>query len=300
MLASLGFLWGLAVIAYAKALLSPPRMTDGKALYRLGRISPIDLDMPYEVMNFTLRQPGDVDLTLAGWWIPTPEPTPKTAVLLHGYADAKVGALAWAPLFRSLGYNLLLIDLRAHGESTGQHITGGVNEADDLGAVLDELKLRFPTRTEHLLLFGASLGGAGAALLATRRDDIAGLVLDSPTATFESGVLAHGRLLNLPGPLVSKPALRLAKYSTGIDFPLAAITRNIPQLKSPLLLILPTLDTFVSPAERETFHTLFENHKRSHSTSRLWEPDTHHLLAVATDPARYASEITALVKKENF
>ena len=37
----------------------------------------------------------------------------RCVVLLHGYADAKVGAIAWAPMWHELGYHALAIDLRA-------------------------------------------------------------------------------------------------------------------------------------------------------------------------------------------
>ena len=39
----------------AVSLLHPPRMSDGKAMYVLRRMSPADLGLPYERVNFDVR-----------------------------------------------------------------------------------------------------------------------------------------------------------------------------------------------------------------------------------------------------
>src|SRR5689334_11495592 len=108
-----------ALLAYG--LVHPERMTDGRALAVMGRLSPGDLQLPFsdvrfEVIDESHRPPRK--LSIAGWWIPATDPaSDRTVILLHGYSDAKVGAIAWAPVFRDLGYHVLAIDHRAHGES---------------------------------------------------------------------------------------------------------------------------------------------------------------------------------------
>ena len=91
-------------------------MTAGKALYLLNRLAPDDLGLPYEQSTFVVRdERTGKPLPIVAWWIPcesagAPE-TGRCAVLIHGYADAKVGAIAWAPLWHALGYHLLVPDL---------------------------------------------------------------------------------------------------------------------------------------------------------------------------------------------
>lgn len=290
LLVSAGLLWGMVVVAYCRSLLSPPRLTDAKALIRLGRMSPADLGWEYQTLFFT----PTAGVRLAAWWVETPEISKKVAILVHGYGDAKVGALAWGPVFRQLGFNLLLLDQRAHGESSGTSITAGVNEADDLDFVINEIRRSHPGRTSEVVLFGASLGGAAVALLATRRRDISAVVLDSPTATFESGVTAHARLLNLPGPFVTRPALRLAQYFSGVRFSTASVLANIEKVNAPTLLILPTLDSFISPQDRLSLTAALDRQRVVRPLSHLWEPPTHHLLAVAIDPSGYAEQLRAV------
>src|SRR5687767_6105768 len=167
----IGTAWTIAL-----SLLRPPRMSDGRALYVLHRMSPADIGLAYERITFEVRDEanrgGDGKLSMAAWWIPHASANGRCVVLLHGYADAKVGAIAWAPVWHSLGFNILAVDLRAHGESEGAHTTGGHHEQHDLEQVLDQLRAARPGDTRQFVLFGVSLGGAVALALAARRTDL--------------------------------------------------------------------------------------------------------------------------------
>src|SRR5688500_19638320 len=99
-LSALGVVLAAATVAaMAWSLLRPPRMTDGKAVWLLRRLSPGDLGMPYEEMPFDVRDTRTGErLRMAAWWIPCPPAggragapeSDRCVVLLHGYADAKV------------------------------------------------------------------------------------------------------------------------------------------------------------------------------------------------------------------
>src|SRR4051812_6198826 len=97
---------GLTILLMARGILMPPRMTDGKAIYRLHRLSPGDLGLSFEFAWFDVRDVrSGRPLRIAGWWMPHPAAAGRCAILLHGYADAKVGAIAWAPLLHEQGLN---------------------------------------------------------------------------------------------------------------------------------------------------------------------------------------------------
>src|SRR3954454_14240551 len=173
--AALVVLLGATTWMMARMLLVPERMSDPRAAFVLKRVSPADLGVRYEPAKFTVRADPRGTLDLAAWWIPCPRSPQllgsgakgdpggdRTVVLIHGYSDAKVGAIAWAPTWHALGYHVLAIDLRAHGESGGPFSTSGYFERHDLNQVLNQLRAQRPDETRHLVLFGVSLGAATA------------------------------------------------------------------------------------------------------------------------------------------
>lgn len=287
LLLSGGLVWLLAVWAYAHRLLAPPRLTDGKALYRLGRVSPADLGWPFASLEWTSAD----GLTLRAWSIPTTTqgPSKTFAVLIHGYADAKVGAVAWAPLFRDLGFHLVLPDLRAHGESGGTVTTAGVREGEDLFRLLNQLAEAQPGA--RFVLFGASLGGAAALRAAADRSDVAAIVLDSPVPSFADGAVAHSRLLALPGPAIVRPAVAWAQWRLGVRFEEAAVERLLPTSCAPALVILPQDDGFLTPDGRRRLIAAARALARRLPQSRVIQPPGTHLLALHADPSGYRSHL---------
>jgi len=119
--------------------------------------------------------PSASGATLRGWYVPG-LPGHGAILLVHGiHADRRV-MLPRARLFSRLGYAVLLFDLQAHGESTGNRITFGLKEGQDVQSALGVLRGRAPG--ERVGVIAVSLGGA-AALLGPLPLAIDALVLES-------------------------------------------------------------------------------------------------------------------------
>ena len=98
-----------------------------------------------------------------------------TLLVLHGINDRKDTMVPLGRRFAERGYRVVLVDLRAHGRSSGQWLTFGVHESRDLSQVLDALS------SQGLLagdvgVFGPSFGGGIAIQFAGRDDRVKAVV----------------------------------------------------------------------------------------------------------------------------
>jgi pimeloyl-ACP methyl ester carboxylesterase len=291
----------LAITAFfmARGLLRPPRMTDGKAAYLLNRLSPSELGLTFLPLTFTVRDESDVatsaaanSINLAAWWIPNAN-SDKTAILMHGYADAKVGALAWAPPFYELGYNLLLPDLRAHGESGGRLSTGGYWERHDISQLINDLRARYPDQTKHLILFGASLGAAVAVALAADRTDIEAIVMESPFTDFRRAASGHFDLLGIGLKPLHHTAIWLSERMAKASFATLRPLDLIPKSHCPILIIQGAGDPLTTLGDQTSLQQAI---KSRNDGSLYWKLENiPHLMAIAADPRIYRDRLSGFL-----
>lgn len=308
-------LLGVVVHLMARSLISPPRMTDGKAMHVLRRLTPKDVGLRFEPTTFVVHDViGGGKLTLSAWWMPFDQASDKTVLLVHGYADAKVGALAWAPLWHEMGFNILAVDLRAHGDSEGSLCTGGFAERHDLEQVVHELAIRRPAETRTLVLFGISLGAAVAAAMAALSQShnvdissagsgdteatplIHAVVLESPFADFRSASTAHFVQLGLPGGWVARLALRWAQWLSSANYRAVRPVVLIGQMTCPLLVLAAGEDLYVGLQEAENLERAVANRPASAGPSIYRRfADVEHLMGVVDAPEAYRQAIAAFV-----
>ncbi|HEX9656560.1 MAG TPA: alpha/beta fold hydrolase, partial [Bacteroidota bacterium] len=99
---------------------------------------------------------------LRGWFVNSKaNPAQGTIFLLHGIASCKPTMIPTAELLPSQGFNCVLYDSRANGESGGLNCTFGYFEKQDLSAYIDSTIVRFPNSKPYGVL-GNSLGAAVA------------------------------------------------------------------------------------------------------------------------------------------
>ena len=94
-----------------------------------------------------------------------PGTTDKTMIWVHGYTSHAERESAFPGLFyHSLGYNVLVPYLRAHGPSEGKYISFGPMECMDIQKWIDRVNERI---SGSILIHGLSMGGGIALDLAT-------------------------------------------------------------------------------------------------------------------------------------
>ena len=140
------------------------------------------------------------NLSLEAWYIPVTNAKGSIA-LFHGHGGKKSSMLPEAAYFRKMGYNTLLVDFRAHGNSQGNTCTIGYKEAEDVKLAYDWLSTN---GEKNIVLYGISLGGA---TITKAINDYpikpARLILEMPFGTLTNAVEGRVKMMGLPAEPIS-------------------------------------------------------------------------------------------------
>lgn len=249
----------------------------------------------YEWEKIQLSSPHGY--TLRGTYIPAPQPSQKTILFLHGLFQNRSSGLDYLDIYQRLGYNMLLVDARAHGDSGGSAISWGYFEKDDVNAWLDWLKLKIPQGT--IGVHGISMG-AGTALLhrANNGHDVSFYIVDSAYNDFKgllakqlTAVAALDPDSKVPGILLFYMQLA-AYYHDGITFKDLSPRLAVPQATTPILYLHGQNDTLIPPQMSEDLYAATSSAKEIHLF-----PDTPHASAVYFNRQAYVSILDAFIKK---
>jgi len=140
---------------------------------------PGSFGLDFNIVNLLSKED---ELQLAAWFVPNSR-ADRVIILVHGRNASKQNAISGklpelAAELHQVGFNVLLLDLRAHGDSEGKRYTYGVNEQRDvLGAVDYLLELGF--EPGKIAVLGISLGGAAVIGASAREPAIGALVVES-------------------------------------------------------------------------------------------------------------------------
>lgn len=80
-------------------------------------------------------------MLLRGWLVRAPHSNGSWVLLFHGVADNRIGVIGQSEFLIRAGYNVVMMDARAHGASEGAIATYGWLERNDTRAVIDALSL---------------------------------------------------------------------------------------------------------------------------------------------------------------
>ncbi len=97
-------------------------------------------------------------LCLHALYIPAQTPSDKLVILHHGFTSRAVHNASHAKFFHEQGYEVLLLDLRAHGESEGKYVGFGILDRFDTLEWIRYARERFG-KDIRIVLHGTSMGG---------------------------------------------------------------------------------------------------------------------------------------------
>jgi pimeloyl-ACP methyl ester carboxylesterase len=196
---------------------------------------------------------ADDGTRLAGWYIPAAAaigPAGPTVILVHGHASNKNALLPLAEVLHD-NYNLVLFDLRNHGQSFGTQTTGGVLEQRDLEAVVAWLAATHAPA--QVAVLGSSMGGIVATGAVAAGLPVQALILDSTPAGVASATELEIAEMGYPLALPASWAVMLgALFRTGVDVTAADPEVTIDDVGSvPVLILQGTADRFLQPDAAE-------------------------------------------------
>lgn len=278
---------GIAYMA-SRRLLKPPR--------RRGEWTPRDLGYDYEDVVITTSD----GVVLKGWFID--RGSDKTIIVLHGYTSSKWDNIYIKPVVDMLarnGFNVVVVDLRAHGESGGEYTTLGYLEARDLMELIDWLKKSKPGKTRRIGIIGYSMGGAIAIMLASRSEaPVDAVVADSPyisvVSSGERWIMRMKGVMRSVLLLVYPLIVWFASRSIGVRVEELDMRRYAEKIKKPILVIAGRNDDLVGVEEVREF---FDSLRKTNGNAELWVTDAPHVRSVELYPGEYEDKIVGFFRR---
>ena len=251
---------------------------------------PAAYGMAFQDVEFSPRS-GDTDLTLKGWFIEG-EDSGRAILFVHGINSNREEDEDFLKISAELverGFSALLFDLRAHGESDGDKVSGGLRERQDVLGAFD-LLTGFGLSPDRIGVLGFSMGAATSLMTAAEEPAIIALVVDSPFADV-ADLIAQETARKTPFPEwfvpVFVPGMKLfASTLYDIDIDEIVPEDAAKSLDYPIMVIHGMEDTRI-----KTEHGI-RVYDVAHPDSTLWlVPEVDHTDAFATHPDEYVERI---------
>lgn len=263
----------------------------GYSMTRVERVpveeDPVRLGLKYEDVSFSSRVD---EVALRGWYLPAND-SEQVIIMVHGAeqhrADPGVKMLDIASGLVQHGYNVLMFDLRGHGESDGSRMSAGYYEKRDLWGAVDYVKGR---GFEHIGVLGFSIGAVVALMGAAEDSNIDAIVADSSFADLKDMMEPEfSRRTKFPKFFLS-PLLFMVKIMYGVDFnavrPVEVVSEIAPR---PVFFIHGELDETVPVNHAYRLQQASQNPQ-----NQLWVvPEVGHVKAYVTHPEEYMDKITS-------
>lgn len=220
-------------------------------------------------------------------YIPAARKTTRNVVIAHGFMGNKEKMGEYAALFHQMGYNVLMPDARAHGESQGKYIGYGWPERYDIRKWTNKL-IRHNGTDSQVVLFGVSMGGATTMMTSGLHlpAQVKALVEDcgytslNDELNYEAGNL-YGIPKFLRVLLIGTMSL-INRTQNGFFIGEASAIKMLHHNHRPMLFIHGAEDNFV-PTKM-----VYRNYKATAGPSELWVvPGAGHAKSFATHPSQY-------------
>ena len=186
-------------------------------------------------------------LKLHATWFPQSD-CKKIVICFHGYTSEGLNDYSTLALFyRGHGFNLMIVDERAHGRSEGTYIGFGCLDRKDAVLWIEEM-IKYLGEEAEILLHGDSMGGAtvlmtaGLLLPSQVKAIVSDCAFTSAWEVFQS-VLKNS--YHLPAFPILHTANEMVKKKAGYGLKDCNAKEEVAKTKLPILFLHGKEDTFV-------------------------------------------------------
>jgi alpha-beta hydrolase superfamily lysophospholipase len=274
----------------------------GPGLLHPQNLNPVRVDQTKEMLtrtgatkeDFVVRPPDGVELH--GWKVRARSPNGDWILLFHGVSDNRTGVLGHAELLLRHGYNVVMMDSRAHGDSGGDMATYGWKERYDSVTITNALYATESVR--HFGALGVSMGAAIALQSAAVEPRIEAVVAEDPFANLREVSYDYGGLHFSPflGKTLFRPATifaisELAKAG-GFSPDEVSPEQAVAVRPFPVLLICGTRDHIIPCRHAQDIYRSARGHKE------LWVVEgAEHASALGRAPSEYENRVISFLAK---
>jgi uncharacterized protein len=212
-------------------------------------------------------------------------------ILFHGLGGNKSFMLDQAYEFMYLGFNVMLMELRAHGNSGSNTTTLGVREGEEVKLAYDFIAKK---GEGNIILYGFSLGAVVIAKSIYDYDiSPSRVILDAPFGSLRSHLEGRARVLGFP----EEPFGILVTFWSGVERGFNGFKHNtceyVKKMKCPVLLQCGARDKLVTQQETDCIY------KNISSTDKrlVVYKDVAHEPLLGKDPDRWRTEIRDFLSK---
>jgi pimeloyl-ACP methyl ester carboxylesterase len=246
-------------------------------------------------------------LLLKGWWFAAPKqairsdqaPPAKAVVFVHGRGQNRIVSSFHpdkiAPRLLARGWDVLLFDLRGHGESEGERYSLGQYEPRDISAAISFAAAKSGVPKQRVAVIGESLGAGSAIMTVALDPSIGPIVTDSAYADAYTVVSEVGQ--NYTGlPSWFTPGIVLAgKLFFGLDVASVKPSDVVRSHPERAWLFIQCVDD----------KTVFAHHgidlktASANPQTELWMvPDCDHVQAFTKQPEAWMTHVLAFLDRE--
>lgn len=205
------------------------------------------------IMNQKMEEisiPAKDGIKLHAYFLPAENPSDKLVIGCHGYTSCGMNDFpSHARFFNSQGFDVLIVDLRAHGASEGKYVGFGILDRYDCLEWVRYVDKRFEGK-KKILLHGTSMGGATVLMTSgfeeIQNSNVKGIIADCAfTSPYE--IFAHVMKKNYhlyPFPIMNINN-SLCKAKAGYSFTDYSTLDALATNKIPVLFIHGKDDKFV-------------------------------------------------------